>query len=176
MVAVPSKRRRWQRAAERLPFSSRHSMPRKRTLSGLINNSSRNDGKEVTVEGVLGELDIRHSGPARVLSVAVIQDANGNTLKAVLPYIKLDSGGMVPGAAVRISGNWHHLSDKIDEPALHADRLSLSERARESWQDFATFELRRVYTPIPHGLAISFSWESGLEGPGNQLRFGIWYQ
>jgi hypothetical protein len=164
----------WLREARELPFPSKVKLPRTVSIASLAAQSARWDGKAVTIEGLLGAVKIVHRG-RKVISSAPVSDIDGKSVTIVIPYIKLDSAGMVPGAYVRISGVWQEHSQEVNGPALQIDRLNFGELGKASWSDWATAKLRPVYTPVPHGLAASWSWEPGTDGPGNQLRYATWF-
>jgi hypothetical protein len=117
-------------------------------------------------------VDIRHLGRKAISTVTIEQD--GASIAAVLPFIKADSGGMVPGAWCRVAGTWRNASSEAAGPALEIDRQALRDLAREGWHEAISVGVSSVFTAVPHGLAAEWSWQPGTDGAGNQLRYGTW--
>lgn len=166
--------RHWLRAARDLPFPGKFKAPHAASIATLAAKPTASDGKALTIEGVLGSVQIVHRG-RKAISSAPVSDGNGKSVTIAIPYIKLDSGGMVPGAYVRVSGTWQKGSTEVDGPALLIDRLNLGELSRQSWSDWATLQLRPILESVPHGLAAGWSWEPGVDGAGNPLRYRTWF-
>jgi hypothetical protein len=164
----------WIAHAKKLQFPPGHAPPVSQTISTLAVDSARLDGGDLSIEGVLGPVTIVHRG-RKAISSATVTDSKGKSVKIVIPYIKLDSGGMVAGSYVRISGKWQKLSKEVGGPALLIDRLNFGELGKRSWSDWVTTRLRHSFEAVPHGLAASWSWEAGADGTGNQLRYGTWF-
>jgi hypothetical protein len=91
-----------------------------------------------------------------------------------IAFIKLDSGGFVEGAFVSVTGRFTANDRVFGTPLIRVERRSLVEDSKHSWKDWVANELRHIYTPIPHALTLSWSWERGIVGPANQLRYGTW--
>jgi hypothetical protein len=128
----------------------------------------------VAVEGTVSSLAITHRA-RKAVSVAELTGGGGRSARIALPYIKLDSGGVVLGASVRVVGNWRRSLEWLGGgSALVVDQRNLGDLARTYWRDWVTNALRYTFEPSPHGLEISWSWERGADGAGNQLRFGTW--
>jgi hypothetical protein len=83
---------------------------------------------------------------------------------------------MTPGAYVRVAGVWQQSSKEVAGTALAMDRINLGELGKSSWSDWAKSKLAAVFQPTPHNLAAAWSWEPGVNGAGNQLRYGTWYE
>jgi hypothetical protein len=163
--------REWIEAA-RLPFTGYESPP----AVPVRQFKKRKSGQEVTLTGVVTSVSITHRAGKAVSAVKIASDKD-NQITAALSHIKLDSGGMVPGAIVRVTGTW---TDSIPwlpgGPALVVKRLSYGELGKKGWRDWVTGALRDVYAPIPHGLSAIWSWEPGVNGAGNPLYYGVWYE
>jgi hypothetical protein len=166
--------REWLLAAGRLPFAANSKPCATAAVANLAARPATADGKLVTVEGKLGAVKIVHR-KRKVISSAPVSDAKGKSITIAIPYCKLDSGGMVPGAYVEVSGTWQKQSKEVSGSALLIDRLSFGELGKRAWRDWATAQLAHVFAPVPHGLAASWSWEPGSDGAGNQLRYGVWF-
>jgi hypothetical protein len=168
----------WLRAAHDLPYAPRPNT-RSITVEQFLAHRRETDTL-VSVHGVLGDLVIDHQGGKqknKLVSSARLVGSTGAAITIALPYIKLDSAGMVPGAAVRITGQWH---DKIewlqDQPGLVLDRENYETLGQTSAYEWATAALRKVCAVVPHSLAAGWSWEPGGDGAGNILRYGTWYR
>jgi hypothetical protein len=154
-MAAPAGRQglpRWAAAAARLPFSAPGDKAEVLGVAAfrrkLADASEALQGQLVQVEGRLEKLLIVHLHQKPV-SVGLLTDGNGHSLIVVLPHIKLDSGGAVPGAMVRVAGVYaadaltRHLPtfpaaqaaelEKMPRDGLLVDRLNLAARARLSW-------------------------------------------
>jgi hypothetical protein len=105
----------------------------------------------------------------------VISDGT-DSVTIALAHIKVDSGGIVPGAAVRLAGTWRASSKEArNAPALELDRRALAVLGKTNWSERMLREAQAIYTPVPHGLAAEWSWEPGVDGAGNQLRYATWF-
>lgn len=167
-----SSRREWREAAA-LPYPTRWQPPAPVDMSELWAHGAAHAGQILTVEGVVGPVVNTHVR-RKVLSSAWLSNDEGLSVRVGIPHIKLDSAGLVEGAYARITGTYAVSDEEFGTPLVTVDRRSLQADAEHSWEDWARFQLRRVFTPIPHGLAMAWSWERGLDGANNQLRYGTW--
>jgi hypothetical protein len=163
----------WFTAARNLPFASRWRQPRSTKLSVVWARAKQLAGKTITVEGVIGRVSNIHVR-RKVFSSAWISDAQGTSLRVGITHIKMDSGGFVEGSYGRVTGTFSTMDQDFGTPIVRIDQRKYSEDAEHSWSDWTALELRRIFTPIPHGLTLSWSWEPGAYGAGNQLRYGTW--
>jgi len=162
--------------AQGRPIASAYQAPPLVSISSLATKPEAKDGQELSIEGVLGDVTIVHLG-RKAISSAPVLDARGRSATIVIPYIKLDSCGMVPGSYVRIGGLWQKSSKEVNgAPALMIDRLNLGDLSRRSWNDWMRARLHQIYETVSHNLAASYSWELGTNGPGNPLRYGVWFE
>ena len=164
----------WTEAAQTLPLTLSYKAPPAVAIATLAADPAAMSGQLVTVEGALGPVTIVHRG-RKAISSAPVADKKGRTITITIPYIKLDSGGMTPGAYVRITGLWQQSSKEVAGPALLIDRLNMGELGRRSWNDWTIGRLASVFQASPHNLAAEWSWEIGANGAGNQLRYGTWF-
>lgn len=163
--------RDWLVAAGRLKFEDRTAIPAW-SVARLAKGDFPPTGQVVAVEGMVSSLVITHRAK-KAISVAELTGAGGRSARIALPYIKLDSGGVVPGASVRVFGSWRRTLDWLEGgSALVIDQRNVGDLSRKYWQDWVTNALRYTFQPSPHGLEISWSWQPGPDGAGNQLRFG----
>lgn len=163
----------WLRQAGKLAFALPDAMPVGISIAELAANPAAHDGEELSVEGRIAEVTIRHKG-RKAISTAKIEDENGNAVTIAMPYIKLDSGGMVPGAYARVAGVWLDSNKEAEgNPALSIDRLDLLNQSKSNWLAWLTLELRNAFEPVPHTLNASYSWEAGAAGAINPVRFSV---
>lgn len=164
----------WCAAAEATSPGSGYRAPRAASIATLAGRPAQNDGEERTVQGRVTAVEITHRG-RKAISRATITDGAAE-ITVILPYIKLDSGGLVPGAWARISGTWRAASTEAGGgPALEVDRRALTTLGRTHWSERLLSMTDHIFTPVPHGLAVEWSWEPGTDGAGNQLRYGTWF-
>ena len=166
--------RDWRVAAGRLEFEDSTRIPTW-SMARLTQGDFPPTGELVAVEGTVSSLTITHRA-RKAVSVAELAGGGGErSVRIALPYIKLDSGGAVPGASVRVVGDWRPTLDWLEGgSALEVDQRDVGNLSRKYWQDWVTHALRYTFEPSPHGLEMSWSWEPGRDGAGNQLRFGTW--
>lgn len=158
---------RWLRSVASRRFQSAFRMPRRISARA----AQRATGDElVSVEGLLGAVDIRHVDRVPI-SHAVLRDRG--TISLMTKHRKMDSGGMVKGAFVRVVGR--PTRDRAGNPELELVRRRYLDLAGSSWSDWATMQLRAIFEASPQGLATDWSWEPGVDGAGNQLRYKLWY-
>jgi hypothetical protein len=164
------------KGAEGRTLTTAYKAPPLVSVSSLAANPQAKDGQELSIEGVLGDVTIVHLG-RKAISSAPVLDARGRSATIVIPYIKLDSSGMVPGSYVRIAGLWQKSSKEMKgAPALLIDRLNLGDLGRQSWNDGMRAQLHQIFQTVSHNLAASYSWEPGTDGAGNPLRYGVWFE
>ena len=162
----------WIKAAQDLPFEGYISPPG----IPVSQFKKRKTGKEYTIAGFVAGVTITHRADKAISAVKIASDKE-TQITAALSHIKLDSGGMVSGAIVRLTGTW---TDSIKwlpgGPALVVNRLNYGDLSKKGWRDWITCAIRGAYSPIPHGLAAIWSWEPGVNGAGNPLYYGVWYE
>jgi hypothetical protein len=161
----------WLEASLR-PFASRWRAPRTTMLHALWGGAVRS-GTTVTIEGVAGRVSNVHTR-RKVLSSTWLTDAGGLSIRVGISHIKLDSGGLVEGAYARVTGRYARQDEEFGTPMVTVGRRKFGDDSKHSWEDWVTLQIRRHFTPLPHGLTASWSWERGAIGAANQLRFGSW--
>jgi hypothetical protein len=164
----------WQQAAARRKFRSEHKVPPRVPVAALLANGGGFDGKVVSLRGVLGPVTITHRGK-KVVSRAPLFLSNGRSVELILPHIKLDSGGLVPGASAEIAGTWRLKSTEAKGPALQIQRRKLGEESRSSWLAWVEASLQHFIEVVPHQLVATWSWEPGPNGAGNSLLYGTFF-
>ena len=161
--------------AARLPLPSAYEAPASVDVADLAAQPASQDGKLVTLEGLLSNYTVVHRG-RKAISSGKVSDSKGNAVTVTLPYIKFDSGGMAEGSYVSISGTWQKNSKETHGPALLIDRKNMRTLAKQSWLDWCAAEMDTVFWANAHHLATSFSWQPGANGAGNPLAYGVWYR
>jgi hypothetical protein len=165
--------RMWREAASRLAYPTQWRPPPNVKTGDLWADGARYAGQTVTVEGVVGPVTNLHVR-RKVLSSAWLSNDQGHSVRVGIPHFKLDSAGFVEGAYAKVSGEYSLADQEFGTPLVTVGRRSLKEDAQHSWEDWVHFQVRRVFTPVPHGLTLTWSWERGLDGASNQLRYGTW--
>lgn len=161
------------RAANGLPLVNKLGSGRRVTIAKLASDPMAHDGKEVIVEGVVGSVVIRHVR-RKVLSSVPLLDEGGDSVTVGIEHIKLDSGGLAEGAYSTFAGTYSANDPVFATPTLRVGRHSFVDESQQSFLALATHLTRHVVTPVAHGLRYSSSWERGLSGANNQLRYGTW--
>lgn len=164
----------WLGMAKKLPFNTQESKLKNTPISSINSKPKTFENKFITIEGTIKKVTIKHRG-RKAISSAQVTDEKGNSVTVVIPYIKLDSGGMVAGSYINISGVWKNNNKETEQSALLIDRLSLKELSKKSWLNWVKFELTSIFQTTPHALNAKWSWELGPDGAGNQLRYNMWY-
>ncbi len=166
-------RNRWRTAAL-LPYVSK-SLPKPTSVDNVVGHGLK-AGQNVRVVGTVGHVNIRHLR-RHAFSDATLIGAGGSELRFGVPFIKLDSGGVAPGAAVQIDGTFRRSVPWLDgHPAVVLRRVSLAALGRDSWRAWLSSEIAHVFEAVPHGLGLAWSWELGPDGAGNQLRYATWWR
>jgi hypothetical protein len=164
----------WTRLATRANRAgSAWRWPFRTTPANILSTATRSEGRPRTVEGRVTSVTIRHRARKAISLVTIERD--GSSIDAVLGHIKADSGGLVPGSWCRVAGVWRNESSDAEGPALELQRMALRDLAQDGWHEAILVGLSAMYTPISHGLAAEWSWEPGIDGAGNQLRYGTWH-
>lgn len=142
-------------------------------LSDIASAPAQFDGKRIKVEGKVGPIAIVHRHQKAISSTS-LTDGTGSQIRIGLPYIKIDSGGMVMGSYARVTGTFVLNHADFNTPVLVPDRRNLTEESRSRWLDWLALEIQPICWSVPHGLVIEWSLVAGREGPGNQLRYHVW--
>lgn len=144
------------------------------SVSTLNGNPAAYDGQDVVVEGVLSNLAITHVTATKVKSTAEVKNSAGVAVNVVLPHIKLDSGGLIVGAYVKLSGRFAASNAEAGgSPAISLSRLPLGDLAQTSWHAWLRQQLSNVYVVVPHNLETTFSGEPGADGLVNPVKYAV---
>jgi hypothetical protein len=164
--------RRWVTAARRVDQDV--AVPPDRSVSDVTGGAVP-AGQSVTVAGTVGPVSVTHR-LGKAVSTAQLTEAGGATLTIALSHIKLDSGGLVEGAAAAVTGTWRTGVAWLEGgDAFLVERHKTERLARRTWTGWLAAEVRDVWTATPHALAVRSSWQPGVDGAGNPLRFGVWH-
>lgn len=134
--------------------------------------------KENQVINLMGRVQSVHIAhrAKKVISSAIVSLSSGREITIAVPYLKLDSGGMVPGSAARIIGTYHtHLEWFPDRPAIVPLRLTSGLNKVTDWATSMENQIRNIYIARPHSLAIDPGWVPGWEGPANVLVYQTYF-
>lgn len=143
------------------------------TVLGLV-RKRLTAGIEYSVVGTVASIAIVHKD-RKPYSSATITDADGHEIVVAVPKIKLDSGGLAVGGAVRARGRWATDIRWVAEGrGLLLSFAQDTALAATYWPSWVTVALRPAYRPVAHGLALDCSWEPGVVGAGNPLVYGVW--
>lgn len=145
-----------------------------------------------TVLDVLNLHIMDKPGRDRVVSLANVKDINNQNITMALPYMKFWSTGVVPGTRVNAVGKFtkdiinHFLPIIPDEYSeqlkgyqnfgISIERLNYEELAENNWHYWMILNINQYFITMPNSLAIEVSWQPGVDGIGNQLRYGKWYR
>ena len=157
-----------------LPFASTYIQARRVSLRTLAARSEQFDQQRITVRGTISAFTVEVR-PGKVVSEATLSDSQGASITLVLPYIRLDSGGIIVGAFVEATGRWYADSDEVAGSALQIGRRRYVELGQTGWQDWATLQIRDFYQPITQALEAPFTWQRGPIGACSQIRYRTWF-
>lgn len=178
----------WSKSAEEIKLDFPQ-QPTPLSLSDLLSKNSLTADEKIFVVGRVTDVVILYHGK-HYISFAQLGDGKGNSITAVLPYIKIESVGIDPGCSLCISGNYNSdiskylfkvpqkyqpRTNQFSKNCIIIDRLNLTELQEDNWLYWVDNHLRPYFTAVPHGLAVSWSWLPGTKGAGNSLRFGNWF-
>lgn len=163
---------KWIEAAKKLKFKKLPLPFKVVGISKLISESKKFNGIQIAVQGQVQSVKIVHKN-LKVISSAILTDSGGNIMTIVLPHIKIDSGGIVPGGYLRICGTWRTSSkENTGFPALEVDRIDLTTESKTNWSAWVMLHLRYNFEQVPHSINANFSWEPGENGAINPIRYG----
>ena len=163
----------WCTAAASLDFPSAWKAPKATAIQKLWTDPNQFDNTTVTIEGIAGPVINEHKNN-KVFSSLWVMDPQGNGIRVGVIHIKLDSGGLVEGSYVRVTGKFRASDPEFPTPTVRVGRRKFTEDARLSMQDWMASRTQEIFTPIPHAFTMAFSWERSAFGAANQLRFGSW--
>lgn len=164
---------RWSSAAKATDFIVPEMHTSTTTPSDIVAHPGAFAGRRISVEGRVGAIEITHRGH-KAISSTTLTDQAGAHIRVGLPYIKIDSGGMVPGAFARVTGYYSASHADFDVAVLVPDRRNLSDESRTDWLAWLALEIQPSYWSVPHNLNLEWTWAAGPEGPGNLLKYQVW--
>jgi hypothetical protein len=173
LAEASTERQLWVKSAAK-SFASAYDPPGPKPLADVVHAPTSFDGKRITIEGLVGPVAIVHRGPEKVISTSSLSDGRGAVVSVGLTYIKLDSGGLVPGCFASLTGTFIAQGEEFSGPTLQIERRNLTDDSKTSWLDWLQLKLLPIVTPTPHALGGRWSWVAGANGPGNPLRYGTW--
>jgi hypothetical protein len=136
----------------------------------LANGGASFSKKQIALKGRVMKIEIRHAG-RKPISHAFITDGKYIAV-ATIPHIKIDSGGMSPGAYVEVAGEWQQRNkEAFNKPSLAVSRIDHTKASKKSWLSWLTIEMNDVYRIMPHSINASISWKPGRSGAINSVKF-----
>lgn len=154
-------------AAKTRPFATAAAAPSIVDFSAL---AGRADGDLVSIEGVVGAMDLLDPND---VSMASVSNGQGGTVDIFSSHARLDAHGMSPGAYIRVSGRWQRASSALNGPALLVDNVPVVDLEDANWSDWVTDQTRLIFATTE--LATQCSWEPGDDGAANALQYGTWF-
>lgn len=143
------------------------------SVAKLEKRPSKYDGKDVVAQGELRNLSIVHLTATKVISTAELINNRGHAIKIVLPHFKLDSGGLVEGCYLKVSGTFRAENPEAgNQPAMSVARYPMTTLGKTSWNAWLRNQMRTIYEPIAHNPEMMFSAEATGNGAINPVRFG----
>lgn len=145
----------------------------KRVKISLLNSSGKSyDKKLISIKGKVKSIKIRHVAK-KPISYAFITDGK-NTVRATIPHIKVDSGGMSPGTYVEITGKWLEKNkESFNKPSLSIDRVDNKQASKKSWLSWLSLQMNDVYQVTPHSINARLSWKPGKYGAINPIKYSV---
>jgi hypothetical protein len=137
-------------------------------VADILNNPQAYKDKFVTICGLFSDLKIIHKG-RKAISIASVSDEDGKKIPVFIPYIKVDSTGLVNGCMCTITGYWRLNSKETNFNSLQIDILSLKDLSLHDWQSFKKYYCKDIYEPITNQLNLSFEWKMGRSGAVNPI-------
>jgi hypothetical protein len=152
--------RRFSRAATLKLGSGTADLPR----ASLRQAAHMPTGSEVEVASRVADAEITAGGPAP-RSILTLGRPRGTQLTVLVPFIAVDSFGVVPGVWVQVRGEvFADGKDGIPGPIVLVSRIQREEAAKRSFFDFLLFEGRREFELRPGGLDLVAGRLAAQEG------------
>lgn len=146
----------WQSAAQKLKPSSQCTWPQGHDVEGTVLN-----------------VKIEHRN-GHAVSLAHVKSPQGVVLIG-LPFIKLDSTGIVPGAVVSVRCSPARTVAWYPDQKVHQVlRFATEKSAKTHWADWLALHAQDLFASHPNGLAAQWSLRPGSNGAANVLRYGVW--
>jgi hypothetical protein len=152
------------------PFESLSPQGRPVSLADLVADPDAFDGQMVAVEGEVQDLVTKVEQGKATSNFCLVDPVTETAINVFVPYIQIDSTGLVGGCAAHLVGPWlKYDSESRQENTLHIDRIAFTEQAKESWLDYQTSQVRAFFDYLPHNLNMSWGWQAGVPGAVNQV-------
>mgnify|MGYP000589286361 CR=1 FL=1 len=146
-------------------------------IKDIINSPSTYNNSDLIIRGKVKNINIRHLSRGKVLSDAEIHDSLGRVMKICIPYIKLDSGGIVEDSFIYVYGEFIISNPEANgDDAISIKRLSLSNLAKTNWEGWIRYIQRDIHEQIPHSLMCAFSSSFGSDGLINPAKYKITFK
>ncbi len=145
----------------------------KTSMDDLIDDYNYYEGKLITINGFIENIEIRHVR-TKAISIVKIKSNKGKTIEAVLPHVKIDSCGAVKGSYIKVSGIWKNINtENKNKQSLSIGKSKLSATSKDNFWSWMLLNINDIYTPSSHNTAIEWTLESGANGACNQILYDV---
>jgi hypothetical protein len=159
-----------QKRAGSLPLKTLSPGGKPLTLKKLLSDPDGWHGEIVAVDGEVEALKTEVKRGKATSNFKLVDPASGLAINVFVPYIRIDSTGLVDECGLHLVGQWlKYDRESRQNNTLHIDRISFSKQAKGSWLDYQTSKIRSFFDYLPHNLNMEWSWQSGVPGAVNQL-------
>jgi len=161
---------RWLEAARGLILEAASDEAPQAPIDALIHDPSQFDGTRIAVEGVVGPIQRIDDGKKPIYAISVSDAISRSALVVTKQALAVTC--VSSGAYARFEGTWHAPSSG-KRPARVLELAESVVTNPPDWLEWTQLELRTVFSA---GVSdIITSWEPGLDGPGNPIRFSTWF-
>jgi hypothetical protein len=159
-----------RKRAQEDPFESLSPQGTPVSLADLVADPGAYDGQMIAVDGEVRDLVTKVARGKATSNFQLADPVSGAAISVFVPYVQIDSTGLVDGCAAHLVGPWlKYDRESRQENTLHIDRIAFTEQAKRSWLDYQTSQARAFCDYLPHNLNMAWSWEAGVPGAVNQV-------
>jgi hypothetical protein len=165
-----------RKRAQEDPFESLSPQGTPVSLADLVADPDAFDGQMVAVDGEVRDLVTKVERGKATSNFQLMDPLSGAAISVFVPYVQIDSIGLVDGCAAHLVGPWlKYDRESRQENTLHIDRIAFTEQAKQSWLDYQTSGVRAFFDYLPHNLNMAWSWQAGSPGAVNHVRYAtVW--
>ncbi len=143
-------------------------------VTELLTNSERYNNKKIVVSGKVSDLDIIHKYRKAITHLKITDDSE-KEIFAVLPYIKIDSTGLVKNGYVEIEGTWDLKNKEYDgKAALSIAREQKNANSKTNLWSWIQLETNQYFQLVANGLSLNYTLELGRYGAMNPILFDVY--
>jgi hypothetical protein len=159
-----------RKRAQEDPFESLSPKGTRVSLVDLVADPGTYDGQMVAVDGEVRDLVTKVEQGKATSNFHLVDPVSGIAIRVFVPYVQIDSTGLVDGCAAHLGGPWlKYDRESRQENTLHIDRIAFTEQATQSWLDYQTSQVRAFFDYLPHNFNMTWSWQAGVPGAVNQV-------